>query len=296
MVNFFKYLQANVDYAYDDLVVINAGHTHIGPGSSYPPERHPTHHYFDFQRGRVIDEYQLVLISDGKGVLETQSTGLSRLVAGQGFILFPGEWHRYKPDRQTGWTESWVGFRGSVSMLNKSADLISREKPIFTIGSDDRVSNLFTAVFDRVRNEIVGSEYVLSGAVIHLLGYILTMLKRQELNITSRTDEIILNAKSIMESQFSEKVNLEEIAGELKISYAWFRKYFRKNTGYSPYDYLLNIRINHARLLLKNSGLSVKEISRAAGFESQQQFCRTYKKKTGQTPMEFRRYSLQAGD
>lgn len=291
MVDFFKYLQANNEYPYDDLVVINAGHAHVVAGSSYPPTQHPTHHHFSFQHGRVLDDYHLVHISEGKGILETQSTGRNRLVAGQAFMLFPGEWHRYRPDKEVGWTESWVGFKGQVRMLNASGHLISRAKPIINIGPDDRVSNLFNAVFERVRNEIVGSEYVLSGAVIHLLGYLLTLLKRQELKITSRTDEIILTAKSIMENQFAEKVRLEDIAEELKISYAWFRKYFKRNTGFSPYDYLLNIRINHAKLLLKNSGMSVKEISMAAGFESQQQFCRTFKGKTGQTPMEFRRYS-----
>ena len=97
-----------------------------------------------------------------------------------------------------------------------------------------------------------------------------------------------MTAKSLLESRFSEKVELEEIASQLNISYVWFRTYFKKHTGFSPYDYLLNIRINHARLLLKNTSRSVKEISQSSGFESQQQFSKTFKKKTGLTPMQFR--------
>ena len=79
------------------------------------------------------------------------------------------------------------------------------------------------------------------------------------------------------------------LASELNISYVWFRTYFKKHTGFSPYDYQLNIRINHARLLLKNSSISVKEISQSSGFESQQQFSKTFKKKSGQTPVQFRK-------
>jgi len=291
MANFYRYIQVNQDYAFTDLVLVNAGHTRIEPGSSYPPGHHPDHHYFDFQQGRVIDEYQLVYITAGKGMIETQSGGRTEIHAGEGFLLFPGEWHRYQPDSSMGWTENWVGFRGEISLLKASSHLLSPEKPVFRIGLDDRVLNLFSSVFDRVKTEIVGSEYVLSGVVIHLLGYILTNLQRQDLNINSRTDEIIMTAKSIMESQFASRVDLEEIADRLKISYAWFRKYFRKNTGYSPYDYLLNIRINHAKLLLKNTGHSVKEISSMSGFDSQQQFSRTFKNKAGQTPLEFRKFS-----
>jgi AraC family transcriptional regulator len=148
--------------------------------------------------------------------------------------------------------------------------------------------HLMSSLFEVVQSGTIGSEYLLSGMVTHILGHILTLVQRQKLSIGNRADEIIVMAKSIMESQFSSKVKLEEIASRLKISYAWFRKYFRKHTGFSPYDYLLNIRINHAKLLLKNSGRPVKEISMDSGFESQQQFSRTFKKRTGYTPKQFR--------
>jgi len=153
---------------------------------------------------------------------------------------------------------------------------------------DDRLIRQLNNIFEVVKSDFVGAEYLLSGSVLFLIGHILTHLKRQELKITSQTDEIIMTAKSLLESQFSEKVNLEDIASHLNISYVWFRTYFKKHTGFSPYDYLLNIRINHARLLLKNSNRSVKEISQSSGFESQQQFSKTFKKKTGLSPVHFR--------
>jgi len=288
MDDFYKYLQVNQGYAFEALVVHNAGHTHIEPDSIYPPGRHPDHHQFDFEQGRVIDEYQLIYITGGKGILQTQSGGKYKIEAGDGFLIFPGEWHRYKPDTLTGWTESWVGFKGTNSFLNSSELLLSRKQPVFSIGMDDRLIRQYTNIFEMVKSDFVGAEYVLSGSVYFLLGHILTHLKRQELRITSQTDEIIMTAKSLLESRFVEKVNLEEIARQLNISYVWFRTYFKKHTGFSPYDYLLNIRISHARLLLKNTNRSVKEISQSSGFESQQQFSKTFKKKTGLTPMEFR--------
>ncbi|MEN8157970.1 MAG: AraC family transcriptional regulator [Bacteroidota bacterium] len=292
MKDFYKYLQVNREHPYRDLVVVNAGHTCIGPGTSYPPENHPSHHNFSYRKGRVIDEYQLVYISSGKGVLETLHGGRFDITSGDGFLLFPGEWHRYQPSVEQGWTENWVGFSGENSLISSANTLLSRTRPFFRVGNESGVMNLLAKVFDLVKSDMVGSEYLLSGTVMHLLGHLFTLLKRQELNINTRTDEIIVTAKSLMERQFSGKVSLEEIAAHLNISYAWFRKYFKKNTGFSPYDYLLNIRISHARTLLKNSGRSVKEISHRCGFESQQQFSRTFRKKTGQTPLQFRHYTL----
>ncbi len=288
MDDFYKYVQVNQDYTFEELVVHNAGHTHIEPDTEYPPGKHPDHHQFNFGHGRVIDEYQLIYITAGKGILQTQSGGKYEIVAGDGFLIFPGEWHRYKPDTRTGWTESWVGFKGNNSFLKSSEHLLSINKPMFRIGMDDRLIRQFSNMFEMVKSDFVGAEYVLSGSVFFLIGHILTHLKRQELKITSHTDEVIMTAKSLLESRFSEKVELEEIASQLNISYVWFRTYFKKHTGFSPYDYLLNIRINHARLLLKNTSRSVKEISQSSGFESQQQFSKTFKKKTGLTPMQFR--------
>jgi len=288
MDNFYKYLQVNQDYGYEELVVHHAGHTHVKPDSVYPPGRHPDHHQFSFSKGRVLDEHQLIYITEGRGELQTQSGGKFEICAGDGFFLFPGEWHRYRPDARSGWTENWVGFKGNNSFLGSSENLISRKSPAFSIGMDDRLIRQLNNMFEVIKSDFVGAEYLLSGSVNFLIGHILTHLKRQELNISSRTDEIIMNAKSLLENQFVEKVSLEDIARQLNISYVWFRSYFKKHTGFSPYDYLLNIRINHARLLLKNSGISVKEISRSSGFESQQQFSKTFKKKTGITPIQFR--------
>jgi AraC-like DNA-binding protein/quercetin dioxygenase-like cupin family protein len=288
MDDFYKYIQVNQEYAFEELVVRNAGHTHIEPDTEYPPGQHPDHHHFSFRQGRVIDEYQLIYITAGKGVLQTKSGGKFEIRAGDGFLIFPGEWHRYKPDTRSGWTESWVGFKGNNSFLQSSEHLLSRNSPMFSIGMDDRLIRQLSNIFEMVKSDFVGAEYVLSGSVIFLIGHILTHLKRQELKITSQTDEIIMTAKSLLEGQFSEKVNLEGIASQLNISYVWFRTYFKKHTGFSPYDYLLNIRINHARLLLKNSNRLVKEISQSSGFESQQQFSKTFKKKTGLSPVQFR--------
>lgn len=289
MENFFKYLQVNQDYCYGELIVHNAGHTRIEPGSAYPPGRHPDHHWFSFGHGRVMDEYQLIYITEGKGVLHTRSGGKYPITEGDGFFLFPGEWHSYRPEAETGWTENWVGFKGEVSLLACTDYLVSRFNPVFRIGLDDRLIQLFNSVFQTAKSDHTASEFVLSGLVHLLIGHVLTRLKRDKLNITNRTDEIIMKAKTLMESRFSSRISLLDLASELNISYVWFRTSFRKHTGFSPYDYLLNIRINHARLLLKSSSMSVKEVSQASGFESQQQFSRTFRKRTGMTPLEFRR-------
>jgi mannose-6-phosphate isomerase-like protein (cupin superfamily) len=179
MDDFYKYIQVNQEYAFEELVVRNAGHTHIEPDTEYPPDQHPDHHHFSFRQGRVIDEYQLIYITAGKGVLQTKSGGKFEISAGDGFLIYPGEWHRYKPDTRSGWTENWVGFEGNNSFLQSSEHLLSRKSPMFSIGMDDRLIRQLSNIFEMVKSDFVGAEYVLSGSVIFLIGHILTHLKNK---------------------------------------------------------------------------------------------------------------------
>ena len=61
---------------------------------------------FSYESGRILDEYHFVLITEGKGIFESKSAGIKNVNTGDGFLLFPGEWHRYKPIKQSGWTEN----------------------------------------------------------------------------------------------------------------------------------------------------------------------------------------------
>jgi hypothetical protein len=82
------------------------GHTAITAGQEYPPRRHPSGRAFAWERGRVLPALQLVLIRSGRGEIEW-TRERHRIAAGQGFLLLPGQWHRYRPDPATGWEEDW---------------------------------------------------------------------------------------------------------------------------------------------------------------------------------------------
>ena len=68
-----------------------------------------------------------------------------------------------------------------------------------------------------------------------------------------------------------------------------FRALFREATGLSPLDYLLVLRLNHARQLMLQTGSSIGEVARAVGYEDQLYFSRIFKKRTGLSPSAYRR-------
>ena len=78
-----------------------------------------------------------------------------------------------------------------------------------------------------------------------------------------------------------------DLARQCGISEVYFRKLFKDAYGVSPHQYLLDIRIRHAKALLSEQAATVTAIAEACGFSSVYHFCRAFKQITGQTPSEF---------
>lgn len=84
-------------------------------------------------------------------------------------------------------------------------------------------------------------------------------------------------------------VSLDSVAEMLSINPAYLSSTFKKYSGINFSDYLSQIRINAAKNLLKDPLRSMGEIARMTGYENGSYFCRTFKKKTGMTPSEYRK-------
>ncbi|MCI6732887.1 MAG: AraC family transcriptional regulator, partial [Lachnospiraceae bacterium] len=64
---------------------------------------------------------------------------------------------------------------------------------------------------------------------------------------------------------------------------------FKKISGVSPVNYLIQLRIEQAKRMLKESNLTILEISMECGFNNTSYFIRQFRKYTGKTPREYRR-------
>jgi AraC-like DNA-binding protein len=67
-----------------------------------------------------------------------------------------------------------------------------------------------------------------------------------------------------------------------------FASLFTKTTGLSPHQYVLRVRIERAKIHLKDSALSIAEVSRLIGFKTQEHFTKVFRRVVGVTPSKFR--------
>ncbi|KAA0225673.1 helix-turn-helix transcriptional regulator [Fimbriimonadia bacterium ATM] len=99
-------------------------------------------------------------------------------------------------------------------------------------------------------------------------------------------------AKLLIQKHFAEEINDEWVAGRVHLSRSHFRYLFKALTGVPFKRYLSEIRLNHARQLLENSPLSVKEVAAKVGYSDSSSFYRAYRAHHGVPPTAHKTASI----
>ncbi|MFD2582099.1 helix-turn-helix domain-containing protein [Pedobacter vanadiisoli] len=270
--------------------VLDVGHYVHPVNTVYPDSKHPEGYFFEWDKGRVLAEYQLVYIASGTGVFEAEKLGKVDIQPGTLFFLYPGIWHRFKPDTNIGWTEYWVGFEGSYASHLMKQECFNPERPLIQMGFNAEFINIFIQLIDTIRFGGAGSNQLAACLTIQLLGlvYASALLKAQS---NSRKTQLINNIKYSIHENLNTNISPEELAAKHNVSYAWFRKAFKEITGKSPGQYQLNLKIQKAGKMLKETDLSIAEVAFQNGFESEYYFSRIFKSKMLLSPSKYRNHS-----
>lgn len=264
----------------------NLGSTKIEKGDQYPSKGHPGSHLFTWERGRILNEFHFVLITDGEGIFESKETGRKKISGGDGFLLFPGIWHRYKPLKKTGWTERWVGFSGTIAKQFLDNGYYTPTRPIIPQCNQASILNHFEKLFKLFNEEPFGHQRIASGTCIQMMAELYNIQQNGDKNNYLNT--MVSQTKNLMYERINETIDLKTIAQNFGISYSKFRMDFKQQTGISPLQYHLLLKIEKAKELLIHTNKNQKEIAYSLGFESDYYFNRLFKQKTGITPKQFR--------
>ena len=283
-----KYLVVNPRDVQWGLTVSTVGYEEIGVADTYPTRGHADGYYFDIDNGRVLNEYQLLYITEGEGIFNSAHAKDIPLKAGDLFLLFPGEWHTYHPTGKNGWKSYWIGFKGKNVDDRVKAGFLSVDKPIYHVGFSADIIRLYEEAYKRAQEESPYSQQILAGIVNHLVGLMYALERSMELSKDhTRVDMINLARLRIRES-LEVDLTIQQVAEELGVSYSNFRKLFKEFTGISPALYQQDLRLQRAKELLATTTLSIKEIAYRLRFESPDYFSSKFKIKTGKKPSEFR--------
>lgn len=284
----FKYFDITSKDELWGIVVTTIGCQSIPPQTDYPPLLHPDSYFFEPIQGRILREYQLLYIIEGKGYFESTSCKKIKISSGCIILLFPDEWHTYYPDIASGWSEYWVGFKGPHIDKRVENNFFSPQNPVFRIGISKTIIGCYEDIINIAIEQKPSYQQLISSIVLYILGNVYYKNTNSDSKKSFAADKIS-EAKIIMKQEIERPRSPVEIASQIGVSYSWFRQSFKKHTDMSPGQYQLYLKFLLAKELLERTTLTVSEISYRLGFENVAQFSAFFRKRANTTPTQYRR-------
>lgn len=131
-------------------------------------------------------------------------------------------------------------------------------------------------------------DMLLSSLLKSAITTIVIRYQRQSIVRESKAQKLIRDIVSYINANYEQPISNDDVAKKFHFNTAYLNRVFRKNTGNSLHEFLVNCRIVAAREMLRSQSVSVSQVSEKCGFSSLHHFCKTFKDKTGMTPSEYR--------
>jgi len=147
-----------------------------------------------------------------------------------------------------------------------------------------------------IHTELFGQEIGYQARINHQVAELLIQATRQmtRQNHSGRDfPKTFMHLEEMLRRNLAHQWTVEEMAALVGLGTTLFNEKVKSYSGFSPINYLINIRISEAIKLLKRPEISVTDIALDTGFYSSQHFSTTFKKLTGFRPSEFRKNHLR---
>lgn len=240
-------------------------------------------------RARGCPEYILIYVKDGCGWVEVAGTRFS--LSHDEFIVIPkGVAHAYGSDEVDPWSIYWLHFDGNkATCLAEGLAAPTRIAPADNSRIAERLELFEEICFLLNKNLNVDVLDYANLVLQHLLGtFRYVNVYRKGAYRKNKENNAIGKVIHYMEENVENRLTVEEMAAVGHLSRSHFYRRFQEETGLSPLDYFIRLKVNKACLLLIDTPLSIGQIAYKLGFSDSQYFARTFKKITGVSAGHFR--------
>ncbi len=240
--------------------------------------------YFFDNNNRMDNGYMFQYTFSGSGILEA---GSKKYVVDKGkamFLALPSDTRYYhNPDCHEPWSFAFIHFQ-SLVLEEYYQTIIKKTSPFMTLKEDSAPIRLLLDIINQVKAGYISSFNVMSARTFDFVTCLYDHFINNRDNYSHRTKEVI----KIIDKNYARLESIEEIALSQGVSPSHLSREFSSDTGITPVAYLTQVRISHARQLLRSSNLSIGEVARQCGYAQSNYFCKVFREKTGQTPLNYR--------
>jgi len=237
----------------------------------------------------IAVEWEMIYVVKGKVRLEIGSK-LYIGKPGSIFLVPAGRSHLDHISRPESYYRCIIIFKWNK--INIFAGQISNEGLLelpFDIKAE--ISKILTNMWKEFKDGKAGFRSIINIEFCKILVLLARYYSKDKINnavsILSHQSAIIAKVQEYIENNYQSPLTLKELAYEANISPFYLSHLFAGKSGFSPYRYLIMIRIRKAKELMEKKNMLMKEIANEVGFEDPNYFGKAFKKVTGYTPKKY---------
>ncbi|MFD1773973.1 AraC family transcriptional regulator [Paenibacillus rhizophilus] len=238
--------------------------------------------------------YIIHYILKGKGIFKVHDK-IYHLGKNEAFLIEPNILIYYEADADDPWEYTWVGFQGikAKEYLNRTS--LSTDNPVFSPYDDKRLASCIEHLIAASKNNS-NRDLLLNSKLYEFLYLLCEMYPNREVNIAERQQKYIEEAMLFIEQNYSHNITIHEVAKYISIDRSYLHRLFKHYLNKSPQEFLLNIRMEKACQLLRDSSLKIGDIARSVGYNDVLLFSKTFKKMKDCTPSEYKKGTARASE
>lgn len=237
--------------------------------------------------------YVLHIVKEGKGTLEINKKSY-QLNAGDAFLISPGVEAWYEADGEEPWTYMWIGFAGLKADECASSAGFSLKNPVRRLNCVESVQGYIDQMLE-ARQLSYANELKRNG----LLMLIFSELSEDYYQESSGGGGVAIphsypgsvyvkHAMEYMTHHYNERLKINELASFIGVNRSYLTSSFKKTIGCSPQEFLVNLRMEKAKSLLKKTDMSVNGVANAVGYTDPLAFSKVFKQHCAMSPRMYR--------
>lgn len=232
---------------------------------------------------RIDTTKESLHLAKGDFILLDADTSHSLIVDAEGCRMLNVEFIFEKKE------ETLVSFAQLITQTSSLKSLLKCREPYILLKDMEEIYRLLRRVIRELDEKGEDHDEMVHFYMAQIFISIGRLMKERRDQELAAISQYVKKAIRFMNDHYDADLRVEEIASSINIHPGYFHRIFKEYTGVTPMDYLMQIRMGKAEMLLTYTDMSVIDIAAQIGMNSRQYFSYVFKQHSGVSPMQFRK-------